>query len=241
MVLSAPHFYRETTLKVRLKCDIEVTCFIYFLDEVHIISILLTLTCCSLNFYLRISRTQLAHLNGAMLLQEYYTFMKPIVFTLVGQDKPGLISDLAHTVYAMGGNWLGSNLSHMAGHFAGFVQVDLPQEQHAQLIDTFANHPHLKIHVLTGAHQDDDKGTQIKIEITGNDRPGIVQELTQVLSQGQLNIIKFDSSCQSAPNWGSLLFNATAVISVLPDFDQEQLRSDLESLANDLMIDITPM
>ena len=43
--------------------------------------------------------------------------MKPIIFTLVGIDKPGLISDLAKTVYDMGGNWLGSNFSHMAGHF----------------------------------------------------------------------------------------------------------------------------
>ena len=76
--------------------------------------------------------------------------MKPITFTLVGQDKPGLISDLAKTVYDMGGNWLGSNFSHMAGHFAGFVQVDLPLEKHPALIERFSQHPDLKIHLLTG-------------------------------------------------------------------------------------------
>ena len=172
------------------------------------------------------------------LLQKCDTFMKPIIFTLVGIDKPGLISDLAKTVYDMGGNWLGSNFSHMAGHFAGFVQVDLPLEKHQALMERLSEHPDLKIHLLPGMTETQGEQQTIQIDIMGNDNTGIVQELTQILSQFNLNIVKFDSFLESAPNWGGALFKAKAIIMVAADFDLETLRDRLESVANDLMVDI---
>jgi glycine cleavage system regulatory protein len=164
--------------------------------------------------------------------------MKPIIFTLVGSDKPGLISDLAKTVYEMGGNWLGSNFSHMAGHFAGFVQVDLPLEKHQALIERLSQHPDLKIHLLSGITAPQEQQKSVIIDIMGNDKIGIVQELTQILSQFNLNIVKFDSCLETAPNWGGELFKARAIITVAADFDLETLRDKLESVANDLMVDI---
>ena len=164
--------------------------------------------------------------------------MKPIIFTLVGIDKPGLISDLAKTVYDMGGNWLGSNFSHMAGHFAGFVQIDLPLEKHPALIERLSQHPDLKIHLLPGETDRPKEQQSVQIDITGNDKTGIVQELTQVLNQFNLNIVKFDSCLESAPNWGGLLFKAKATITVAADFDLVSLQESLESIANDLMVDI---
>lgn len=164
--------------------------------------------------------------------------MKPIIFTLVGSDKPGLISDLAKTVYGMGGNWLGSNFSHMAGHFAGFVQIDLPVEKHQALIELFSQHPDLKMHLLPGLTEHPLAQQSVQIDIMGNDKTGIVQEITQILSQFNLNIVKFDSCLESAPNWGGELFKAKAIITVATDFDLDTLREKLESVANDLMVDI---
>ncbi|WP_158967418.1 glycine cleavage system protein R [Paraglaciecola sp. L3A3] len=164
--------------------------------------------------------------------------MKAMIFTLVGKDQPGLISNLAQTVYNMGGNWLGSNLSHMAGHFAGFVHIDLPENKHTDLVKVFNQHPQLKIHLLAGEEIAEQSKQTAKIAIMGNDRAGIVQELTTILNQFRLNIVKFDSCCESAPNWGGLLFKATTIISIDADFNLEELRESLESVANDLMVDI---
>ena len=177
-------------------------------------------------------------LHTLTLLQKCDTLMKPIIITLVGIDKPGLISDIAKTVYDMGGNWLGSNFSHMAGHFAGFVQVDLPLEKHQALIEHLSEHPDLKIHLLPGLTEPQGEQQSVHIDIMGNDKTGIVQELTQILSQFNLNIVKFDSFLESAPNWGGALFKAKATIRVAADFDLERLRDRLESVANDLMVDI---
>ncbi|MFT6898305.1 MAG: glycine cleavage system regulatory protein [Paraglaciecola sp.] len=164
--------------------------------------------------------------------------MKPMIFTLVGKDKRGLIESLAQTVFDLGGNWLGSNFSYMAGHFAGFVEIRLPQERHSELLQRFAEHPDLSINLLAG-HDDSivtDKMAQI--DIIGNDRPGIVQELTAILSRFNINILTFDSSCVSAPNWGAQLFKAKALIAVDEAFQLDELRYALEDLADDLVVDI---
>lgn len=164
--------------------------------------------------------------------------MKPVIFTLVGKDKAGLVDSLAKIVYSQGGNWLGSNISHMAGHFAGFVQIDLPEDKQDAIMLAFANHPDLTIHLMAGEVKEPTLQTRIGVEVTGNDKPGIVQELTSVFNQFNLNISKFESSCRSAPNWGSLLFKARAEIDVADGFELDNLRSALENIADDLMVDI---
>ena len=164
--------------------------------------------------------------------------MKPLIFTLVGPDKPGLISNLSKAVYERGGNWLGSNFSHMAGHFAGFVHVDLPAEKHDELVELFAKHPDLHIHVVSAQPAPLSGQQTAQISIMGNDKAGIVQELTRVLNQFNLNIVQFDSSCTSAPNWGSPLFKAKAVVEIAADVELVDLREALENVANDLMVDV---
>jgi glycine cleavage system regulatory protein len=72
----------------------------------------------------------------------------------------------------------------------------------------------------------------------GTDKTGIVQELTEILNQFNLNISKFDSTLESAPNWGNPLFKAKALICIADEFDLDSLTEALESVANDLMVDI---
>lgn len=163
--------------------------------------------------------------------------MKPLIFTLLGKDKPGLIDSLAQKVFNLGGNWLSSSFAHMAGNFTGFVQIDLPQDKHQELIDALTQHPDLKINLITGEEDNSQLTQSANIEIMGNDKPGIVQELTSVLHQFNINIVKFESSCGSAPNWGSSLFKAQAVINAPADFDMSQLQTSLEQISDDLVVD----
>ncbi|MCV2884938.1 glycine cleavage system protein R [Aestuariibacter sp. AA17] len=164
--------------------------------------------------------------------------MKPMIFTLVGKDKPGLIDSLAKTVYALKGNWTGSNFSHMAGHLAGFVHVDVPEEHHQALLDAFEAHPDLRIHLVPGEANTPENEKVVLVDVMGNDKTGIVQELTSVLHQFNINIIKFDSSCEPAPNWGGTLFKAQAKVAVPRGFDLDALTDALEDIANDLVVDI---
>lgn len=164
--------------------------------------------------------------------------MKPLVMTIIGNDKPGLVDTLAKSVYQSGGNWQSSSFAHMAGQFAGFVEVLVPEDNHPTLIDSLNRIDGLTVHSVSVGDNASGASASLAIEVMGNDKPGIVQELTSTLNRFNLNIQTFDSHCESAPNWGSLMFKAKAVISVPEGFDVDELQSALEDVANDLVVDI---
>lgn len=164
--------------------------------------------------------------------------MKSLVITLVGKDKPGLIDSIAQTVSQAKGNWLASSFANMAGQFAGFAEIQLPEENEAQLLATLKNHPDLDITLNEGLSSQGKKKQKAQIDVQGNDRAGIVQELTAVLNQFNLNIVQFESLCESAPAWGNLIFKATTAVELPLDINTDELKEALEALSDDLVVEI---
>jgi glycine cleavage system regulatory protein len=157
----------------------------------------------------------------------------------MGKDKPGLVDSLAKCVYKHQGNWQGSSFAHMAGMFTGFVEVHVSEDEKQNLIDALDSIKDLSVQSVAVATSGEINSTKLTVDVMGNDKTGIVQELTSVLNQFNLNIVTFSSHCESAPNWGSLIFKAKAEIAVPADFDDDALQDALEALANDLVVDIT--
>ncbi|QJR80211.1 glycine cleavage system protein R [Alteromonas pelagimontana] len=166
--------------------------------------------------------------------------MQSLVITIMGKDKPGLVDTVAKCVYQHSGNWQGSSFAHMAGLFTGFVEVHVPEDQHDKLVKALNALPDLTVQSVSATTQSSPFSDTLIVEVMGNDKPGIVQELTSILNQFNLNIVSFDSHCESAPNWGSLMFKAKTVIAVPDSFDNSALKTSLEGIANDLVVDITP-
>ncbi len=52
--------------------------------------------------------------------------MTPLVLTLIGDDRAGLVSAVAGAVSEHGGNWDRSQMAELAGKFAGIVLVTIP-------------------------------------------------------------------------------------------------------------------
>ena len=165
--------------------------------------------------------------------------MKPVIFTIIGKDKPGLVDAVAKQVYEFGGNWQGSSFAHMAGQFAGFVEVLVPAEKHQALITALNNLDGLQVHSQSVEESMQNDTDELTIDVMGNDRPGIVQELTNVLNRFSLNIIYFNSTCESAPNWGSEMFKARVRVAIPASVEQDDVKEALEAVANDLVVDIT--
>ena len=143
--------------------------------------------------------------------------MKPVIITVIGKDRPGLVDAVAKKVYQFGGNWQGSSFAHMAGQFAGFVEVLVPAEQHQALIDALNTLDGLQVQSQSVTDTLEQPDEMLRIEVMGNDRAGIVQELTNVLHGFNLNILHFASTCESAPNWGSQMFKAQLRVGVSAD------------------------
>src|SRR3954469_15508797 len=58
---------------------------------------------------------------------------RSLVMTIIGLDRPGLVGSIAGSVAAHGGNWLESRMSHLGGHFAGILRVEVPAENEVAL------------------------------------------------------------------------------------------------------------
>ena len=166
--------------------------------------------------------------------------MKNIVVTFIGQDKTGLVSQLTDLVLAHQGNWLGSSMSHLAGQFAGIVQIELPELQLAKFSLALSQLDDLTSTVQKGhitAH-DIEAEDLLNISIVCNDRPGILQEVTKALQSVDANIEQLGSQLESAPTSGYLLFRAN-ITALLPAHSSiEQLTQVIEDLGDDVMIDV---
>ncbi|QPG05112.1 glycine cleavage system protein R [Salinimonas marina] len=165
--------------------------------------------------------------------------MQPVVITIMGKDKTGIVDTLAKVVYQHGGNWQSSSFAHMAGMFTGFVEVQVPQDRHEELVAALNGLPDLEVQAVSLTGTTGSFNETLTVEVMGNDKPGIVQELTATLNQFNLNIVSFDSGVESAANWGSLMFKARARLAVPEAFNRDALQSALENLANDLVVDIS--
>jgi glycine cleavage system regulatory protein len=174
--------------------------------------------------------------------------MQAMVLSIIGKDKSGLIDEVATAVAKAEGNWLRSSFCHLAGNFAGFVEIMLPAENHNTLVSDCHAISNLQItlvpanenppnaHINTDAAKTQSK--QVIVKVTGNDRKGIVRDVTTALTAFELNIIELNTRCESAPNWGNLLFTANIVLDAPIDFDTSKLSAAIEDIADDLMVDL---
>jgi glycine cleavage system regulatory protein len=164
--------------------------------------------------------------------------MASLILTVIGSDRPGLVRTLAETVAAHGGSWLESRMARLAGQFAGIVRVEAPDSLLADL--KALEGQGLRIVVQSG---DEGPGTpvptpRLALEVVGNDRPGIVRDITQILAGCGVNIEELITGVASGSFSGETLFRATALLRA-PDEDAvEAVRAGLEQLGDELMVDI---
>jgi glycine cleavage system regulatory protein len=167
--------------------------------------------------------------------------MTSLVLTLLGPDRPGLVEAVADVIAASGGNWLESRMAHLAGKFAGVLRAEVPAAKVATVVQalTRLESRGLKIVAEEAPGKEGPRDQRaMDLELVGLDRPGIVREISQLLSQHGVNVEELTTDRSSAPMSGEMLFRARARVHVPGDADLPRLRSGLERLANDLVVEI---
>ena len=168
--------------------------------------------------------------------------MSTLVLTMIADDRPGLVDALSGAIVAHGGSWQRSHMAQLAGKFAGIVVVDLPDDRTEALLADLAplrgqGLLEVTAEVATGG-RDDPGSTRFKLRLVGQDRPGIVHEISRVLAEQHVSIDELQTATLSAPMSAELLFEATAELVVPATASLDSVRSSLESLANELMVDL---
>ncbi len=77
------------------------------------------------------------------------------------------------------------------------------------------------------------------LEIVGQDRPGIVKQISSALARQAVNVEELSTECGSAPMSGETLFKAQARLLIPDTCNVAELRQELEKIAGDLLVDIT--
>ncbi len=166
----------------------------------------------------------------------------PLVMTIIGPDRTGLVESVAQVVADHGGNWLESRMCRLGGEFAGILRIELPVEKRQMLLGALQA---LQSRGLTVVVRPDEAaaaathGRQARLEIVGHDRPGIVRQIAHALARASVNVEEFSSECVSAPMSGETLFKANARLQLPDGCDDAALKTELEKIADDLLVDIS--
>ncbi len=163
-----------------------------------------------------------------------------LVLTVISDDKPGVVELLAHTINQHQGNWLESRMSHLAGKFAGILQLAVASEQEAALRKALENLSSrgLKVVVENASSLDKPASRAFHFSVVGADRPGIVYEIAQAFAGRNINMDELETHYSSMPWSGEPLFEATGTIEVPKEVNMDALWEQLDLIADELAVDI---
>ncbi len=165
-----------------------------------------------------------------------------LVITVIGPDRPGIVSAVSDKAVEFGANWTDSLMANFAGQFAGIVQLQVPVQQCDALMSALRSldSPGMRVAVARGG---DGSGAtavrHLKLDLVGNDHPGIIHGISNQLAQRGISIEKLQTEVISGAWSGEQMFQMNARLLVPLSLDTDELRQGLESLANELMVDIT--
>ncbi|WP_293266652.1 ACT domain-containing protein [Neptunomonas sp.] len=168
--------------------------------------------------------------------------MTSLILTVIGPDKPGLVESLSQTIAAHDGNWLESALSRLGGKFAGILVIKVPKEKASTLISALEKLEDTGLKIVAETANDQDRPDTLQaftLALIGHDKPGIVREISQALAQRHINVESLSTELVSGSMSAELLFKAEAQLLAPESLNFDDLQSAIESIASDLMVDIT--
>lgn len=167
--------------------------------------------------------------------------MATLLLTLVGPDRPGVVRQLAAAVAAHHGNWLESRMARLGGQFAGIALVAIPEAETAAFRAGLGALEAGGLRVLVQAGEAAPQApahASFRLELLGQDRPGIVRDISAALALHQVNIEELTTEILSGSFSGEHLFRAELRLRVPPAASLDAVRAELERLGNELMVDL---
>ncbi|MEP7297316.1 MAG: ACT domain-containing protein [Burkholderiales bacterium] len=164
-----------------------------------------------------------------------------LVVTIVGPDRPGIVSLLSERAQRFGANWAASRMARLAGEFAGMVHFEVPREHADALVAALrgleANGLRVVIAKSDGASVPAELRS-VELELVGDDRLGIVSQLTKLLAERGIGIESIHTEIVRGGVSGKQTFKIGAHLLVPAALSVDALRRELGALANAMMLDI---
>lgn len=164
-----------------------------------------------------------------------------LVITILGPDQSGLVKSLSETLNRFQGSWTESRMIHLSGKFAGLLQVSVPSEAVDELTLALQALKSDSFQILIEKSDQTQNKAPTKIldlELLGQDRPGIIQDITEQLAYLNVNIEELESQVKEASMSGGTLFCAQLKLSLPEVVSTDDVQESLESMSDQFMVDI---
>ena len=164
------------------------------------------------------------------------------VLTAVSKDRPGIVEDIAQIITEHEGNWVKSSMSRLGGQFAGIIQITVAQDRAQDLANQLQTLTAKDIQITMQKDELEGdavtQGQMASLELTGIDHPGIVRDITHLLAAQQVTIETLETKIFTASMAGAPMFSAAAQIRLPQGLSLGSLSQAIETLADDIMVDI---
>lgn len=143
--------------------------------------------------------------------------MIELVLTIIGRDRAGVVAELADVIRFHEGNWKRSELAEIAGTFAGVVVVEVDDEQVDELLTNLLILRGQGLHITAQQIEepaDAPDAQEVRLRFTGDDRPGIVHEISTTISEFGISISRLGTVLEASGSDGGHRFEITTQLTV---------------------------
>lgn len=166
-----------------------------------------------------------------------------VVLTFMGPDQPGLVETVSGIATKHGANWEASRMTRLGGRFAGLVLVTMDPSRASALETELERLSERGLRVMVersaAATPHPTEWRYARLELLATDRPGIIHNVSSLVSRLGVNVVELSSDCTSAPMAGGELFRLSARLACPPSVSEARLTRELECLDNDLMVHVS--
>ncbi len=156
-----------------------------------------------------------------------------MVLTAIGPDRPGIVKEVAALIHRAGGNLEDSRMAVLAQEFALIALFSGTPEAVEQVRrESPALEKALQLSVTlrpTAAREPARELRRLRLDAKGEDRPGIVHRVGEVLAGLKVNVVSLESRLDPAPFSGTPLFVLRAELE-LPEATRAELERKLEEV-----------
>ena len=179
--------------------------------------------------------------KAVVLTEEASAATASLVVSIIGPDRPGIVSLVSERAQRHGANWAASRMTRLAGEFAGMVHFEVPHANADALVTALRGLEANGLQVVVArsdAVAPPASLRSVELELVGEDRIGIVSSVTRVLAERGVSIESIHTELVRSGVSGKETFRIGAHLLVPVGVSVDVVRGELEALAGEMMVDI---
>lgn len=166
----------------------------------------------------------------------------------IGRDRPGIVADLSELIYECDCNLEDSSMTILGSEFAVLLLLTGEAEGIAERLSSACKRLEWERRLTVFfrpleaepiPYRASHRANRYALQAAGVDKAGIVARLARCLADHQVNVAQMQTQSRPEPESGTPIYTVRMVMDVPGEVDVQALRDRLDSIASELLIDLT--